>query len=100
VTALKTAEGFEFTKGVHLTITGTALETSTQTIHSYIETVKFRMLPWTRDNFYALLANLKRSDEAEIHWNCRALSHSGKSHDERAVCIFSRELHAKSQINN
>ncbi len=66
VQALYKMEDYKFTKGVHVTITGTSLETSTIGIHSRNDTVKFRMLPWTRNNFHALLANLKRFDEAAI----------------------------------
>jgi hypothetical protein len=66
VNALHNMEKYKFVKGVHVTVTGTGLETSTDGIDPNVETIKFRMQPWSQSNFHALLTNLKRSDEATI----------------------------------
>jgi hypothetical protein len=66
VTALEAMKDYQFTLGVHVTITGTALETSTKTVASKVDTVKFRMRPWSHVNFCALLAILKRKDENAV----------------------------------
>jgi hypothetical protein len=66
VTALEAMKDYKFTLGVHVTITGTALETSTKTIPSKVDVVKFRMRPWSQVNFCALLAILKRKDKNEV----------------------------------
>jgi hypothetical protein len=66
VTALHSMKKFKFVKGVHVTVTGTGLETSTDGIDPNVETIKFRMQPWSLSNFYALLNEMKRSDEEKI----------------------------------
>jgi hypothetical protein len=50
---------FKFPKGVHVTVAGTRLETSTSTILSTVQTTKFRMQAWTDENFDALVDNAK-----------------------------------------
>jgi hypothetical protein len=66
VEALEQMQHFTFTKGVHVTLTGTALETITQKISSKVETFKFRMQPWKEKHFRALLANVKRIDRENV----------------------------------
>jgi hypothetical protein len=62
VNGLKNMEHYKFSN-VHVTVTGTALEASTQTIDSVVDTVKYRMQPWSSNNFRALLGNMKRTDK-------------------------------------
>jgi hypothetical protein len=66
VTALQDMKVYKFTKGVHVTVIGTALETSTKDVDSKRETVKFRMQPWSRKNFLALLIKLDRKNRSKV----------------------------------
>jgi hypothetical protein len=54
VKALKTMAKYNFDKGVHLTLVGNDLDAYTYHIDRD-DTIKFRMQPWTKNNFFALL---------------------------------------------
>lgn len=49
--AIKMKMRIKILAGVHLTVTGSRLETTTARIESASENPKFRMQPWTADNF-------------------------------------------------
>jgi hypothetical protein len=59
--------GYRFTKGVHVTLAGTWLETTTVGIDSNLDgTIKFHMQPWSQSNFRALLNNTPREDKETL----------------------------------
>jgi hypothetical protein len=55
VTALQNMVPYRFLKGVHVTLVGTGLELTTLAIDSTADTTKFRMQPWTVENFDKLV---------------------------------------------
>jgi hypothetical protein len=55
VDAIKNTAEPKFTRGVHVTVAGTALETTTAEILSVKQAVKFRMQQWQARNFDALV---------------------------------------------
>jgi hypothetical protein len=54
VKALQSMKTYKFEKGVHLTLVGTDLDWYTMHIDR-ADTIKFRMQPWTMNNFNSLL---------------------------------------------
>jgi hypothetical protein len=68
VSALKEMKGgYKFTKGVHVTLAGTWLETTTVGIDANLDgTIKFHMQPWSQSNFFALLSTMKPAGEETL----------------------------------
>jgi hypothetical protein len=57
---------YKFMKGVHVTVTGTGIETLTKSIDSKVATKKYHMKPWLSTHFHAMLANMKRKDDEDM----------------------------------
>jgi hypothetical protein len=55
VNAIRETMVYKFLKGVHVTLVGTGLELSTMSIDSKTEITKFKMQPWTMENFDKLV---------------------------------------------
>jgi hypothetical protein len=55
VAAVKEQMVYKFTGKVHVSIVGTGLETTTDAINSRVDCTKFRMQPWTCQNFDAMV---------------------------------------------
>lgn len=66
VAGIKAKISYEFTQGVHLTLVGTGLDEITTTIKSVEDANKFRMQPWSLDNFKEFVAGSGHPQQAKV----------------------------------
>ena len=66
VEVVKNETKVKFRRGVHVTVAGTGLDKVTARISSAVETIKFRMQPWTVENFEALVKASRVENQQQV----------------------------------